>query len=351
MKTLRILSIDGGGLRGVVPVTILTELQNRIPKKKNNHKKEIWECFDLIAGTSTGGLIASAITLKDEKSIDPRAKYSLNEILNIYINRGKEIFPEHNWFANRWHDLKDIWRPIFSEEGIAKVFRDTVGESRISDCLTNILISTYDLNNNIPLFFKSIDHKYDSNLDAQLYDICRATSAGPTYLPTYRFNYPKNPKEELPHRNCIDGGVFVNNPSMAALAEVLKNTKDYDATFQTNETPDLKNIFVLSIGTGTYSNSIKDKKSAYKGELFWAENISEIMMRGVNKTTHYEMTEIMKEDNYLRLTINIDKEEHSEMSDSSQGTTDYLIEATQTQVLNNIQLMNKLDNFIIKSGL
>ncbi len=344
MKTIRILSIDGGGLRGVVPLTILSDIQRRIP-----NAPELWKCFDLIAGTSTGGLITSAMTLGDRST--GKAKYTLNDILNVYINRGHEIFPHHNVIGNLFHKIKDIARPTFDDDGIAKVFRDVVGNSKISDCLTNILVSTYDLNNNMPLFFKSIDHLENPALDAELYNICRATSAGPTYLPTYRFNYPKNPDKELPHRNCIDGGVYVNNPSMAALSEFIKNFKHYDPSIEKKEDIHYDNIFVLSIGTGTYSSSIKDDESANKGEIYWAKNISDIMMRGVNKTTHYEMSEMMEEGNYLRLTINIDNEEHADMSNSSQETIDYLINATQTQVLQDTKLMNDLEAFLTKSGL
>lgn len=340
MKTIRILSIDGGGLRGVVPLTILSEVQRRI-----KDSPELWKCFDLIAGTSTGGLITSAMTLGDRETC--KAKYSLEQILDVYLNRGHEIFPHHNLVENLFHKIKDIARPTFDDDGIAKVFRDVVGNSKISDCLTNILVSTYDLNNNMPLFFKSIDHLENPALDAELYDICRATSTGPTY----RFNYPKNPDKELPHRNCIDGGVYVNNPSMAALSEFIKNFKHYDPSIDKKEHIDYKNIFVLSIGTGTYSSSIKDDESANKGEIYWAKNISDIMMRGVNKTTDYEMSEMMEDGNYLRLTINIDNEKHADMSDSSQDTIDYLINATQSQVLQNVTLMNKLEAFLLKSGL
>lgn len=344
MKSICILSIDGGGLRGVVPLTILSEVQRRI-----TNNPELWKCFDLVAGTSTGGLITSAMTLGDRAT--GKAKYSLNDILNVYINRGQEIFPQRNAFGKLFHKIRDIARPTFDDDGIAKVFRDVLGKSKISDCLTKIMVSTYDLNNNIPLFFKSIDHLENPALDAELYDICRATSAGPTYLPTYRFNYPKNPDKELPHRNCIDGGVYVNNPSLAALSEFIKNFKHYDSSIEKKEHIDFKNIYVLSIGTGTYSSSIKDDESANKGELYWAKNISDIMMRGVNKTTHYEMSEMMEEGNYLRLTINIDNEKHSDMSDSSQDTIDYLINATQTQVLQNAELMDKLEAFLFKSGI
>jgi patatin-like phospholipase/acyl hydrolase len=346
MKPILILSIDGGGLRGVVPLTILAEVQRRL-----NPAKEMWQCFDLIAGTSTGGLITSALTLKDEKSPQPKAKYSINDILNVYLGDGHIIFPPQKGLNKLLHDVKDIARPKFDEAGIEKIFRKVLGNYRISDCLTNIMVSTYDLNNNIPLFFKSIDNKMNNNLDAWLYDICRATSAGPTYLPTYRFEYAKNYPEEMKHRNCIDGGIYVNNPSMAALAEVVKNLKSYDQNVLHDEEADFKKIFVLSIGTGTYSKPITDEESANKGLLYWAKNISELMMRGVNKTTDYEMEQMMEKGNYLRLKIDIDSDEHAEMSDSSRATADYLIGATKQQVLNNKETMQKLDAFLVRSGL
>ena len=90
------------------------------------------------------------------------------------------------------------------------------------------------MNNNLPLFFKSRDAKSNPAQNALLYDICRATSAGPTYLPSYPMNFPNN--NEDPQRNCIDGGVFVNNPSMAAVSEFSKHFKEYlpDAANQTD---------------------------------------------------------------------------------------------------------------------
>lgn len=346
MKTIRILSLDGGGLRGVVPLTILAEVEKRL-----SPKRELWECFDLVAGTSTGGLLSCALTMRDKNSGTKKAKYTIEDILKVYTERGKEIFPKPNWFGNLFHKAADIFRPTFGEAGIAKVFHDVVGDSRISDCLTNILVSTYDLNNNIPLFFKSLDILNNNGLDALLYDICRATSAGPTYLPTYRFEYPKNPNKEHPHRNCIDGGVYVNNPSMAALSDFVKNYKFYDPSIAKKLDIDYDKIFVLSIGTGTYSNSISDSESAKKGELYWAKAISDIMMRGVNKTTDYEMNEIMEDGNYVRLTINIDNAKHADMSDSSEETTNYLIQEAHNQVLNDPLKMDSLDKFLLKSGL
>ena len=90
MKKFRILSIDGGGLRGVVPLTILKKVEAITGKR-------ITENFDLIAGTSTGGLIACAISVKDIQN-DTQPLYTLDEILKVYVKRGKEIFPKKGFF-------------------------------------------------------------------------------------------------------------------------------------------------------------------------------------------------------------------------------------------------------------
>lgn len=312
MNKFRILSIDGGGLRGVVPLTILKHIEELTGKP-------VWQSFDLIAGTSTGGLIACALTIpKDPANKNEGSRYSLDDVMN----------------------------PRFSDRGIAKVFRDVCGESRMNDALTHIMVSAYDLNNNCPLFFKTRSSLKEHHQNILIYDVCRATSAGPTYLPAYELHYPKG--NENPQRLCIDGGVFINNPSLGALAEFLKNQQGYG--FSGNEI-DQKDIHVLSIGTGSYSGQITARQAKHKGEVFWASHISDIMMRGVNKTTHYEMQELMPEGNYLRMTIDIHDKKYSEMSRADEETYRYLIDQTNKQVLNNGEKMRELNSFLAKAGL
>ncbi|MGZ3866618.1 MAG: patatin-like phospholipase family protein, partial [Bacteroidia bacterium] len=322
MRKFRILSIDGGGLRGVIPVTVLKKIEEITGKR-------IADCFDLIAGTSTGGLITCAITLRNPvKANEPM--YTLEEIMQVYINRGKEIFPERNAIENSIHKVQDILAPKFGTEGIDRVFRDILKDYKMSDTLSNIMVSSYDLTNNCPLFFKSRAARSNFAQDALLYDICRATSAGPTYLPSYEFYYPA--ENEKPNRNCIDGGVFVNNPSIAALSEFSKYFKYYLPDSPGNDI-DYKNVFVLSLGTGSYVEKISEADAEQKGELFWANHISDVMMRGVNRTTDYAMKEMMEPGNYLRLNVAIDTEEHSQMDNCSAETTQYLINATNEQII------------------
>jgi len=340
MAKFRILSIDGGGLRGVVPLTILKKVEELTGKP-------IWQSFDLIAGTSTGGLIASALTIP-KGGVFQKNKYGLDDVLSIYLNRGQEIFPpRRNVFGKIIGGANATINPKFSDKGIAKVFHDVCGEARMADCLTNIMLCTYDLTNNVPLFFKSRISRVSPEQNALIYDACRATSAGPTYLPAYEFFYPNG--KENPDRLCIDGGVYVNNPSLSALSEFSRHNEGYGYTGVDGDI-DYDDVFVLSIGTGTYSGRITASEAKNKGELFWATRISDVMMRGVNRTTDYEMTEMMKTGNYLRLTIDIKVEEFSEMTRADDKAANYLIDETHQQVLNVYETMNDLRRFLGKGG-
>jgi len=340
MSTFKILSIDGGGLRGVVPLTILKHVEELTGKP-------IWQSFDLIAGTSTGGLLASALTIPKSPGIR-EAKYTLNDILNVYLNRGQEIFPPRKTKLGEWLEaVDDTLHPKFKADGIAKVFGDVCGDARIKDSLTDIMICTYDLTNNLPLFFKSRLGKCSQEQNVSIYDACRATSAGPTYLPAYEFNYPNG--KEKSNRLCIDGGVYVNNPAMAALSEFSKHHAEYGYGTADKDI-DYNDVFVLSVGTGTYAGQITPAQAKSKGEIFWATRITDVMMRGVNRTTDYEMNEMMETGNYLRLTIDIKEEAFSEMSRADKAVSDYLIDQTRIQVLNDATQMGAMKDILVKMG-
>ena len=132
---------------------------------------------------------------------------------------------------------------------------------------------------------------------------------------------------------------------MAAFVEFAKYYKEYLPPAAENAAFDYNNVFVLSLGTGTYTGKVNDSDTLNKGEIYWAQQISEIMMRGVNRATDYEMTEIMPAGNYLRLTIAIDTDKHSEMTNSSSETTQYLVAATNNMLA---EKDSDINNFINK---
>ena len=326
-KKFRILSLDGGGLRGIIPVLILKEIERRSGEK-------IFNLFDLISGTSTGGLIACGITVSDNGQTP---KYTVQQIEEIYTNRGKDIFPKRNAIGNFFNSLTALKKPRFSDDGIEKVLKEYFGSKRLTDCLKPILITTFDLYNNEALFFKSRHAVVEAQRNALLKDICRATSAAPTYLPAYKFTFDNKT------RVCVDGGVYINNPSVASLVEITKYHKEPIYGF---DDITLDDIQVLSLGTGHYSNDIARKKVEGWGLLDWATNITDVMMQAVNQTTNYQGEELTAKGNFLRINLDITDPKYSDMADSSEEARNYLINQVETQIFGNSTLMKQLDTLI-----
>ncbi|MBK0403322.1 patatin-like phospholipase family protein [Adhaeribacter sp. BT258] len=333
MKPFRILSIDGGGLRGIVPVMILQEIQRLL------NGKPIHEAFDLIAGTSTGGLIAAGLTVS-QNGLTPL--YTLQDLQNIYSSRGQHIFPVRGKFLNVLDGITSLWNPEYSEKGIRKVLEELMGEYRLMDCLTPLLITAFDLKHNEPLLFKSRTAAYDPEANACLFDVCRATSAGPTYLPAHTFRF------EGREVTCIDGGVYINNPTLGAIAEISRYKKD---AFYNRPDLDWSDIHVLSLGTGHYTGLVSNNQAKGWGKANWARPIIDIMMHGVNKTTHSHAEELLDHGNYLRLTIDIEVEKFARMTDASEEARLYLTDQVEKQFLQNSTLQKRVKGFLERAGL
>lgn len=332
-KKFRILSIDGGGVRGIVPITILKEIEKRLNGKK------IYEVFDLIAGTSTGGIIACGLTAS-LNGISP--KLTIDEVEKIYKEKSKIVFPPKTWFKEKLYKIISLKKPRFSSEGLSKLLREHFEHLKITDCLRPLFIPTYDLESNTAILFKSRHSFLTSLKNAEIYDVCRATSAAPTYFPPYEFTF--NKRQML----CIDGGIFMNNPSVGAIAEVSKHHSSPVYNFAPLN---FDEIYLLSLGTGHYTNNIARKKVEGWGKLDWAQPIVDIMMQGVNQVTTYEAEEYLKAGNFLRLDINIEDDRYADMADSSDKTISYLINKTKKDIINNTIEMEKLERFFIKAGI
>jgi patatin-like phospholipase/acyl hydrolase len=132
-------------------------------------------------------------------------------------------------------------------------------------------------------------------------------------------------------RIVVDGGVYINNPVLAAVAEVIKNSDIR-----------LKDIECLSLGTGIYSESLGVKTEGW-GLVNWVKPITTIMMQASSKAVVYECDQILPK--HLRLQITIDDEKKTDMADSRPETTQYLINKVKTEIFDNKDLMKQLDNF------
>lgn len=314
---IRILSLDGGGLRGIIPLLILKEIER-------NEGRRIHELFDVITGTSTGGIIACGLTYtKDGKT----PHLSIDQLIELYTTRGHEIFPyKTNIFSKAFSGINSIFNPKYSPAGLDRLLGQYFGESTLKDTLKQTIVTSYDIKNNEVVMFKSRHAGVADEYNAKLKDVCRATSAAPTYLPSYEMKFKS--KDRL----LVDGGVYINNPAMSAVADVLRNRPEVG----------IKDIECLSLGTGIYAKSLGIKTTSW-GIVDWVKPITTVMMQASAKVVSYECDEILSK--HLRLQVTIDDEKKSDMADARPETTKYLVERVNSELLSNDAEMEKLKNF------
>jgi len=176
--------------------------------------------------------------------------------------------------------------------------------------------------------FKTRTAKWSKErFDVRLKDVCRATSAAPTYLPSYKMVFDGK------DRILVDGGVYINNPAMAAVAEVLKTRKGIK----------IEDIECLSLGTGNHSESLGIKTESW-GIANWAQPITTVMMQASSKSVVYECEQILEK--YLRVQLEIDDEKKSDMSDSRPSTTQYIVDKVNSDIISNKKTMANIKNFL-----
>jgi uncharacterized protein len=240
MAKFRILSIDGGGLKGVFPASFLATVEGCLPEPIHRY-------FDLIAGTSTGGIIALGLGFGLRAS----------ELVSFYTERGSKIFPAtKRGVFRRGHDLL---APRYNPAELRLALEEVFGETKLGELHSRLIIPSLNATSGDIHIYKTPYHeRLQLDFKARVVDVALATSAAPTYLPAHQS------PDGIPF---LDGGLWANNPTGMAVV---------DAISMLNVARD--NIEVLSLGcTRVPKNFAKDGK---KGELAWARNAIEAAMSG-----------------------------------------------------------------------
>ncbi|MEI6728361.1 MAG: patatin-like phospholipase family protein [bacterium] len=270
-KTIAVLSIDGGGIRGVIPAMILTELEKITGKP-------ISQLFDLVAGTSTGGIISLALT-KPKSSQDLSPAFTAKDLVQMYEKNGSRIFSKsllHTIVA-----AGNLLEEKYTSTGIEGVLKEYFGDLKLSQSLLPVIIPAYETERRISWFFKSTRAKLDPEYDFLLRDVARSTSAAPTYFE------PNKIKVDGPagYYSFIDGGVYANNPAMCAYVEAK-------IMF-----PDADKIIFVSLGTGLQSNQLKYDDIKGWGLAKWAQPILNVVFDGIETTIDYQLQQLFQNPN------------------------------------------------------
>jgi len=244
----RVLAIDGGGIRGLVAARVIARLEELVTAEAGEERR-IADCFHMVAGTSTGGLLALGLTAPDPAR-PSRPRLSGAELVSLYEDEGPRIF------GDTLHKLISLggWiAPKHSARGLERALRDRLGETRVSEALRELLITSYDMAEPGPHFFKRWRARESGDRDAAMVDVGLATAAAPTYFPS----------RGVDGRALVDGGVFAANPAVAAVVEALKRRDDEPHHLSPHE------LLMVSLGTGLHETGHPQSKVRRWGSIGW----------------------------------------------------------------------------------
>ena len=270
----RILSIDGGGIRGIIPATVLAEVERRTGRP-------IAALFDLIAGTSTGGIIALALTAPGPGG-GPRL--SAADVVGLYLEEGPRIFSRS--VLRTVLSVDGLLDERYSDAGLEAALQRYLGDAMLADAITPVLVTAYALEERRPFFFKSRRAEAQPARDYPMRAVARATSAAPTY-----FEPEPVPSDRGGTVGLVDGGVCVVNPAMSAYAEMRRDGAQIS--------------LVASLGTGQQTRPIPTARARRWGELAWARPLIDVVFDGMSDVVDYQLSQLLPAERYFRLQVEL----------------------------------------------
>jgi predicted acylesterase/phospholipase RssA len=298
-----LLSIDGGGMRGIVPAQVLAEIERRT-------RASVSELFDAIAGTSTGGILALALSRRGK---DGAPLFAARDLIEMYTSNGQQIFSKRGLrgFFDRLverspflrqrriqagipmnSDFVDLFAPKYSPAGRLAVMRKYLEGSKLSEAATRLFIPSYDTQLRIPVFFVSRGADAEDNplyrcihQNVSMVDAAMATSAAPTYFPPHRLdNGTYSPEDGF--YSLIDGGVFAINPAILANAFLNRSGK---------------RAFIVSLGTASMSRSYPYGRARRWGAKDWAAPLLEIVADSGTESVACALAKLLPAGDFVRL--------------------------------------------------
>lgn len=271
---MKVLAIDGGGIRGLIPALVLAEIERRTERR-------IADLVDMIAGTSTGGILACALGKPDPL---PAA-----EIASLYVEEGPKIFDRS--LLKQITSLGGYLDERYSDGGLVRALERYLGDTPMTAATVPLVLTAYDTEaRGIYLLRSEGEHSGASMVDA-----AHATSAAPTYFEPVR----------LDGASLIDGGVFATNPSLVAYAEV-RGTLD----------------LLLSLGTGSHTRPLPYDTIKDWGQLEWARPVIDVVFDGGQDAVDLQLRALLT-DRYVRLQTELEKAS-DDLDDASERNLELL---------------------------
>lgn len=299
---MRVLSIDGGGIRGIIPALVLAELESRTERR-------IHQLFDLIAGTSTGGILACALCAPDPLPAE--------QLVALYEEEGPKIFDRSVW--DRIRSAEGLLDEKYPSAALDAALERFLADKRLSEAKPDLIIPAYNMTEPGPYFFKTRKARESpAEEDFALSAVARATSSAPTYFEPLA----------LGGEALVDGGVFAVNPAMSAFAEVMRFQPTAD-------------VQLLSLGTGQRTRKRTFDEIEDWGLVEWARPILEVVFDGVSDAVDYQLQHALEDGRYWRLQVELDRAS-DDLDDASDGNLKLLREHAEDLIERHSDELDKI---------
>ncbi|NGO66113.1 patatin-like phospholipase family protein [Rhizobium daejeonense] len=318
-RLFRILTIDGGGIRGLFPAAYLAEIERRFLGGAS-----IAKYFDMVAGTSTGGIIALGLA----------AGKTAREISEIYTDRGEYIFPRPKPFTDLWRWLRSMRASKYDRSALQSELLRVFGHEVLDNAKTRVVVPSFEGEYGEPFIYKTPHHPdYQKDRHKAFVDIAQHTAAAPSY-----FAAVENHGYQM-----LDGGIWANNPIMQALVDVLAC---YDVPRE--------NIRILSIGTGDETVELA-KRHLSGGKIDWGVSMKvpllfRLAARAQSKNALGQAFLLVGKPNVIRVDMD-ERERHMDLDDVVRAKAELPNFArahaeSNGQLIKHIFLADEVDEFV-----
>jgi predicted acylesterase/phospholipase RssA len=321
----KVLSLDGGGIRGLIPALVLEALERETGRR-------VVDLFDLVAGSSSGGILALGLVHPGPDGDG----YSASELVELFREEGPRIFRRSLW--KKLTSLGGLVDEKYRAHALEAVLEGLLGDVPLGRASRPVLVSAYDLAGREPVFFKSWRRRHRT---VEMRRVARATTAAPTYFEPERLAVGAS------HLSLVDGGLFVNNPAMSAYAEARRlfgssacpggagsgGRPAGQAAAAADGGPGQggpdagpgpagdgrdRDLLVVSLGTGSLTRSISHREARGWGLAEWAVPVLDVVFDAVCDAVDYQLTHLLGPDRYFRFQVELE-EGRDDLDDASAG--------------------------------
>ena len=262
---VRVLAIDGGGIRGILPALVLAEIERLAGRPTV-------ELFDLVAGTSTGALLGLALAAPNDKG---KPRYKAGDVARLYEIGGSRVFSR-----SVWHQIRAVGNLVdekYPATGIEEMLDRIFGKIMLSQGLTDTLVPCYDVERRSPFLFSTKSARNGQGRDFAMAKVVRAATAAPTYFEPARLAAAGS----TDYHALIDGAVIAYNPALYAYVEARRLF------------PAAEDFLVVSLGTGQLTRGLPYDEIKNWGAARWAQPLFSLMCDGDAVAVDHQLSEIL----------------------------------------------------------